>query len=137
MFIHFKKKVSHLEMYNIFGILADGMGGIFLILLGSFLYPILGFEFSGKYEYIVFIFVCSTGIIHYLAYKKILHRIILTQLTVIIRIMVSSVFFALFYNKTLGVEALGIALFDVLFASYYLIFLSQHFNQPKEIPCKK
>ncbi len=136
-FIHFKKKVSHLEMYNIFGILADGMGGIFLILFASFLYPILGFEFSGKYEYIVFIFVCSTGIIHYLAYKKILHRIILTQLTVIIRIMVSSVFFALFYNKTLGVEALGIALFDVLFASYYLIFLSQHFNQPKEIPCKK
>jgi cbb3-type cytochrome oxidase subunit 1 len=136
-FIHFKKKVSHLEMYNIFGILADGMGEIFLILLGSLLYPMLGFEFLGKYEYIVFIFVCSTGVIHYLAYKEVLHRIILTQLTVIVRIMVSSVFFALFYNKTLGIEALGIALFDILFASYYLIFLSQHINHPKENSCKK
>jgi hypothetical protein len=48
--------------------------------------------------------------------------------------MVSSVFFALFYNKTLGVEALGIALFDALLASYYLLFLSQN---PKENSCKE
>lgn len=132
-FIHFKNKLSHLQLYNLFGILADGFGGIGLILFASFLYPILGFEFGGKYEYIVFIFVCFTGLIHYLAYKEISHRVLLTQLTVMIRIGVGSVFFALFSNNTLGVEALGIALFDLLFAIYYLIFL----YQKKENLCKE
>ena len=45
------------------GVLSDGLGGIFLILFASFLYPILGFSFSGIYEYVVFTFVSMTGVI--------------------------------------------------------------------------
>lgn len=123
------KRVSLEQKYHLLGMLTDGLGGVFLIMFAGFLYPLLGFEFSGKYEYIVFMFVCCTGIIHCFAFIHAVHRAILTQLTLIIRVLVASVFFALFYNHTLGIEALGIALFDLLFASYYLVFLSQTSKQ--------
>ena len=78
------------------GVLSDGLGGIFLILFASFLYPILGFSFSGIYEYVVFTFVSMTGVIHYFALKNEAYENILTKISVVIRIFASSMFFALF-----------------------------------------
>lgn len=131
-FISFKLELTNLQKYNLFGVLADGLGGISLILLASFTYPLLGFSFTGTYEYVVFAFVSSTGIIHYFALRYKEHEQILTKITVITRVIISSVFFALFYNKTLGIEALMISLFDVTFASIFLLFF---YN--KEKLCQK
>jgi cytochrome c oxidase cbb3-type subunit I len=132
-FIAFRKSLTHLEAYNVMGILSDGIGGIILIFLGSILYPLLGLTFYGQYEYIVFAFVCMTGLIHAFAYFYENHAEILTKITVLIRIFMSSVFFALYYNGTLEIVALGICLFDMAFATYYLLFLSQK----KETLCQK
>jgi hypothetical protein len=121
-FVSFKLKLTSLQKYNLFGVLADGLGGVFLILLASFTYPLLGFSFTGSYEYVVFAFVSTTGIIHYFALRYKEHEQILTKITVITRVLISSIFFALFYNKTLGIEALMISLFDVTFASIFLLF---------------
>jgi hypothetical protein len=121
-FLSFKLDLSNLQKYNLLGALADGVGGVFLILLASFTYPLFGFSFTGTYEYIVFAFVSTTGIIHYFALKYKKHEQILTKITVITRVIISSLFFALFYNKTLGMEALLISLFDITYASIFLLF---------------
>ena len=126
-----KTTYSKIELYNIAGILSDGLGGVFLILLASFIYPLLGFSFSGVYEYVVFAFVSMTGIIHYMALKNPSSQVVLMNLTVIIRVFASSVFFALFANGKLGFEALAICLFDLSFVIVYLIYFYQ-----KEFLCK-
>jgi cytochrome c oxidase cbb3-type subunit I len=130
-FIKIRKNYSHLELYNIAGILSDGLGGIFLILLASFIYPLVGFAFSGVYEYVVFTFVCMTGVIHYIALTNPKSQIVLTKLTIIIRVFASSMFFALYASQKLGFEALAICLFDLAFVFTYLIFFYQ-----KETLCK-
>lgn len=130
-FIKMKTTYSKIEFYNIAGILSDGLGGVFLILLASFIYPLLGFSFSGVYEYVVFAFVSMTGIIHYMALKNPSSQVVLMNLTVIIRVFASSVFFALFANGKLGFEALAICLFDLSFVLVYLIYFYQ-----KEFLCK-
>lgn len=133
VFIASLDTLTPLKIYNLMGILSDGLGGIFLIFLGSILYALLGFNFYGQYEYIVFAFVSMTGLIHAFAFFYDNHAEILTKITVIIRIFMSSVFFALYYNGTLELIALGICLFDMAFASYYLLFLSQK----KETLCQE
>ncbi len=133
VFLSLKIKMSPLQKYNLFGFLADGFGGVFLILLASFTYPLLGFSFSGSYEYVVFAFVSCTGVIHFMAYKFQEYENILTKLTVIIRVLVSSIFFSLFYANILGIEALLICLFDIAFATIYLLFL----YHKEELSCKE
>jgi hypothetical protein len=128
-FVKFRLSFSHLKLYNLAGVANDGFGGLFLLLFASFAYPLLGFTFSGVYEYVVFMFVSMTGVIHLLAYRLDAHREILTQLTVFIRICVSSIFFSLYLSGALGIEAAVIGAFDLLFASYYLLFLYKpHFK---------
>ena len=46
-FVNIRTNYSKLELYNISGILSDGLGGVFLILLASFIYPLVGFTFVG------------------------------------------------------------------------------------------
>jgi len=135
-FISLKLKLTSLQKYNLFGVLADGFGGVFLILLASFSYPLLGFNFSGAYEYVVFGFVSTTGIIHYFALTQKEHELILTKITVITRVLISSIFFALFYNKTLGIEALGISFFDIAYACIFLLFFYKT-TYTKENLCQK
>ena len=130
-FIKLQTSYSKLGFYNLIGVLSDGLGGVFLILLASFLYPILGFSFSGVYEYVVFTFVSMTGIIHYLALKNEAYQMILTKLSMIIRVFASSMFFALYSSGKLGIEALMICLFDLTFVFIYLIFFYE-----KETTCK-
>ncbi len=130
-FIKLQTSYSKLGFYNLIGVLSDGLGGISLILFASFLYPILGFSFSGVYEYVVFTFVSMTGIIHYLALKNEAYQMILTKLSVIIRVFASSMFFALYSSGKLEIEALMICLFDLTFVFIYLIFFYE-----KETTCK-
>lgn len=122
VFIRYKLSLTPLRTYNLLGVLNDGLGGVFLILLADFLYPQLGFNFSGVYEYIVFGFVSTTGIIHLLALNSNLDtQIALTKLTVIVRFFISSIFLSMYLSGKLGVEALVIFTFDFVFASVYLI----------------
>jgi len=130
-FVQNKYTLNALQKYNLIAVLSDGLGGIGLILLSSFIYPLLGFTFAGSYEYIVFTFVSMTGVIHFMALKYKEHQIILTNITVIIRVFISSVFFALYISKTLGLIGLIISAFDLTFALVYLIFFYQ-----KDILCK-
>lgn len=130
-FIKMRTTYSKIELYNIAGILSDGLGGVFLILLASFIYPLIGFTFSGVYEYVVFAFVSMTGIIHYMALKNPSSQVVLMNLTVIIRVFASSVFFALYASGKLGYEALAICLFDLSFVFVYLIYFYK-----KEFLCK-
>jgi len=125
VFIKVQYKLTTLQKYNLIGVLSDGFGGIFLILIASYLYPIFGFSFEGRYEYIVFTFVSMTGVLHYLALINKEHEIILTNTTVVIRVFISSIFFSLFMSHSLGFEALMISLFDLSFIFIYLIFFYQ------------
>lgn len=131
-FVKIRTNYSKLELYNIAGILSDGLGGVFLILLASFVYPLVGFTFSGVYEYVVFTFVSMTGIIHYFALKN----PNFTILTVVIRVFASSMFFALYSSGKLGIEALLICLFDLAFVFTYLIFFHKNNTLCKDIVCK-
>ena len=130
-FIQNKYTLSALQKYNLLGVLSDGFGGVTLILLASFIYPLVGFSFTGTYEYIVFSFVSMTGVLHFMALRYKEHETVLTNITVIIRVFISSVFFALFMAKKLGFEALFISAFDLSFVLVYLIFFYQ-----KESLCK-
>ncbi|MAC83244.1 MAG: hypothetical protein CL624_03825 [Arcobacter sp.] len=130
-FIQYKQKLTLLQKYNFIGILSDGLGGISLILFASLIYPLIGFSFTGQYEYIVFTFVSMTGILHFCALRYTEYETILTNITVVIRVFVSSVFFSLYLSKSLGFEALTISAFDTSFVLIYLIFFYQ-----KESLCK-
>jgi hypothetical protein len=125
LFIKSKYSFTNLQKYNLMGVLSDGFGGLGLILLGSYLYPLLGFSFTSSYEYVVFAFVSMTGLLHFMALKYKKHEIILTNITVMIRVFISSVFFALFSASTLGLEALMICIFDLSFVVVYLLFFYQ------------
>lgn len=130
-FFEYKYELTSLQKYNLIGILSDGLGGILLVLFASFIYPLVGFSFTGQYEYVVFVFVSMTGVLHFIAFKYKEHEIMLTNVTVIIRVFISSVFFSLYLSKSLGFEALGISAFDISFVLVYLIFYYQ-----KESLCK-
>mgnify|MGYP002629193109 CR=1 FL=1 len=121
--VNFKRTCSRLDAYNLLGVANDGLGGIFLILLAAYVYPLLGFSFEGKYEYVVFAFVSMTGVTHLMALSYKEHSDMLARVTAIVRVFLSSVFFALYLSGALGVEALIISTFDLLFASVYFVFL--------------
>ena len=129
-FVRIKLELNTLQMYNLAGVLSDGLGGVFLILLASFIYPLLGFTFHHQYEYVVFAFVSMTGVIHFMALQNPHHARILTKLTVIIRIMVSSIFVALYFSNSLGLEAVLIATCDMAFVLVYLMLFYK-----KELLC--
>jgi len=120
--VQWKTRYTKQEFYNLFGFINDGLGGLLLLLAGSFIYHKLGFYFDDRYSYIVFGFVSMTGLIHFMAltFKK--YAGILTLTTALIRISISSIFFALFLNHSLGLEAAFISLFDLVYASIYFIF---------------
>ena len=127
--VQWKKRVTKQEFYNLFGFLNDGVGGILLLLMGSFIYQKLGFYFDSKYSYIVFGFVIMTGMIHFLALALKQYASILTFVTAVIRISISSLFFALYMTHALGIEALFIALFDLGYAFVYFIFFHQEVHK--------
>lgn len=115
-------KLDRLRQYHLLGFLSDGFGGIFLILFASTLYPLLGFSFEGTYEYIVFAFMMTTGIIHLFGFTCKEYSPILAKITAVNRIVVSAVFFALFLSHRLGIEAMLIAFYDFAYACVYVIF---------------
>jgi len=114
-------KVSLLGKYHFLGFLSDGLGGLALLLFGSYLYNLLGETFAGSYQYVVFGFVFSVGLIHLIAFFSQNLQKSLAIITVIVRVVTASLFFSLFKSGDLGYIALIIALYDLMFASIYFI----------------
>lgn len=117
--------LNALGKYHFVGFLSDGFGGIFLLLFANTLYPLLGFCFEGKYEYVVFAFVITTGIIHFYGLTCKDSALLLAKITATNRIVISSIFLALFLSHRLGLEALLIALYDIAYACVYVLFSNQ------------
>lgn len=116
--------LNALKLYHLAGFASDALGGIFLFAFAATLYPLLGFGFEGKYEYVVFAFMTTTGIIHLFALMHPLYALILAKISAFNRIIVSTMFFSLYLSHQLGFEAMMIAVYDLVFASIYLIFAS-------------
>jgi hypothetical protein len=88
------------------------------------LYPLLGFGFSGVYEYVVYFFMLSMGVVHLLALVTRDDKLAYTRVTATVRVIVSAVFFALFLSSKLGVEALAVAFYDLTYALIFFYYSS-------------
>jgi hypothetical protein len=115
------KTLTSLQLYHWVGFLGDALGGLMLLLLGGWLFGMLGFAFSATYEYIVFAFVIGTGMIHWYGLQG--HEHVMASLSALIRFVVASAFAALFMAGVLDELALVIALYDGVFAMIYFLGL--------------
>ena len=114
-------RVSKEELYHLGGLLGDGAGAVVLVLFGSWLYRELGWYFDGRYIYVVFAFMATTGGIHLLALLRQSKTAALA--TVFVRFGVAGMFFSLFLSHKLGIVALLVGGYDLFYASLYLIGL--------------
>jgi hypothetical protein len=112
---------SLLKLYHLSGFLSDAGGGLILILAGSWLFGLLGFHFSGTYEYVVFAFMIGTGMIHWAG----LHHDgeAMGALSATIRLIVSATFASLYMAGVLDQIALLVALYDGGYALIYWLIL--------------
>ncbi|MFY9141875.1 hypothetical protein [Sulfuricurvum sp.] len=116
---------SPLKLYHLAGFLSDAGGGAMLLIAGAALFPLLGFSFSGTYEYTVFAFMIGTGMVHWMGLHADSER--LAALSATIRTLVASVFAALYMAGTLDTLALLVALYDGTFALlYWLVLRGKH-----------
>lgn len=116
------QKIDTLKLYHLTGFFSDALGGIFLFVFAATLYPLLGFGFEGKYEYIVFAFMMTTGIIHLFGLTQPSHALLLAKISAFNRIAVSAMFLSLYLSHQLGIEGMLIAVYDLVFACVYIIF---------------
>lgn len=112
---------SPLKFYHLNGFLSDAGGGLILMLAGNWLFGLLGFHFSGTYEYVVFAFMIGTGMIHWAG----LHgdSEAMGSLSATIRLIVSATFTSLYMAGKLDGIALLVALYDGIYALIYWLIL--------------
>ena len=121
-FIKIKRFAIHWKYIIYYGSFKWWLGGVFLILLASFIYP-LWIYFNGYFVGICCIYICLYDwVIHYMVIlKNPSSRIVLTNITVI-RVFASSMFFALYISQN-WFEALFICLFDLAFYLFNLFYV--------------
>ncbi len=110
-----------LRWYHLVGLKSDAGGGVILLLCGGILFPWLGWNFSGTYEYVVFAFMIGTGLVHYTGLYGDAEA--MGELSARIRALVAAVFAALYMAGTLEEIALLVAVYDASFALVYWLFL--------------
>ena len=110
-----------LAWYHLIGLKSDAGGGVILLLFGGILFPLLGWNFSGTYEYVVFAFMIGTGLVHYAGLYG--EREAMGELSARIRSVVAAVFAALYMAGALEEIALLVAVYDGVFALVYWLFL--------------
>lgn len=110
-----------LKIYHWIGFLGDALGGLILMIAGGWLFGLLGFTFTGTYEYVVFAFVMGTGMIHLVGIGG--NGQSMASLSATIRLLISSTFLSLFMAGILDELALLIALYDGLYAMIYFLWL--------------
>lgn len=112
---------SPLKGYHLIGFLSDAGGGVILILAGAALFPLLGFNFGGTYEYVVFAFMIGTGMVHWAGLHHDAPR--MAALSSTIRAVCASVFASLYMAGVLDEIALLVAAYDGAFALVYWLLL--------------
>jgi cytochrome c oxidase cbb3-type subunit 1 len=110
-----------LKRYHAVGFLSDAGGGAILLIGGATLFTMLGFHFSGTYEYIVFAFMIGTGMVHWAGLHYEAER--MASLSATIRSVCASVFAALYMAGSLDGIALPVAVYDASFALLYWLVL--------------
>jgi hypothetical protein len=119
------KNKRKIDLYHLVGFFSDGLGGLILILFGSTLYSIIGEPYTAGYQQIVFGFVSSIGIIHFIGYIKPEYATISAYTTSIARVITAAGFFALYKSGILGYIALAISTIDLVFVLIYLIIIKK------------
>jgi len=123
------KTFDKVRVYNLVGFTSDGLGGLVLILFGKIVYYFVNQSFTAGYQEVVFAFVTSIGAIHLLGVIYPKYGNIVALATVLVRIIVSAIFFALYKNGTLGTLALAISAVDFLFVLVYLMWIKDDLLQ--------
>jgi len=112
-------KPAMLQLYHLVGFASDGLGAVFLLLFGSSIFGVLGFEFDTHY-YLVFGFMGFVGIVHLLALYRDAHLLALA--TSLARLITGTIFLSLFYAGSIDHLGLLVGLYDLSFALLYLLF---------------
>ncbi len=110
-----------LRLYHAIGFVGDAGGGIVLLIGGGVLFELLGFRFTGTFEYVVFAFMIGTGLAHWAGLHGEAERF--ADFTAQVRAVCASVFAALYMAGTLDTLALLVAVYDGAFALLYWLFL--------------
>jgi hypothetical protein len=114
---------SKLELYHIGGFLADGLGAVLLLLFAASAYKFLGLDYRVGYQSVVYGFMFAVGVMHLLGYLNKAWATPMAIATVISRVMVAAIFFALYTAGTLDWIALGVSGYDLVYALIYILFL--------------
>ncbi|WP_373030879.1 hypothetical protein [Sulfurovum sp.] len=134
-FLNFSKSISvfkgltPLRLYHLFAFISDGLGGLILLFFASTLYGLIGQEFVGGYQQIVFGFVTGIGLIHLMGFLLHSYAQPLAMATVIVRTLTAGGFFALYKADILGWSALAIAIIDLVFVLVYLLYLQKESHE--------
>ncbi|MBN2767463.1 MAG: hypothetical protein JXQ68_00005, partial [Campylobacterales bacterium] len=121
------KLESKISFYHLAGLLSDGIGGLLLILAGNVIFTTLGFTFEDSFTYAVFAFMTGVGMVHFfgLFYQSEL----LAHIAALIRVLVGSMFIALFVTKHIDAIGLLVGTYDIAFALIYLLYIKVE-NEP-------
>lgn len=125
-YFSFLKDATPIGLYHLIAFMSDGIGGILLLFFGSYIYGLIGQEFTGGYQQIVFGFVAAIGIIHLIGFLSAAHAYAFATATVVARVLTSAGFFALYKAGVLGWIAVAIAAVDLAFALVYIVFFKDH-----------
>jgi len=129
-FKSFKIKISNkLSLYHLIGFLSDGLGAIILILFAKPIYLFLNFQFDFGYQVIIFGFMLGLGITHLLALIKVEYQNILAITTTITRIIVASLFFALYKAQYIDTMGLIVTIYDLSFAFIFISMKNAFYKQ--------
>lgn len=110
-----------LSLYHWIGFGSDFGGGMILLLGSGALFPLIGEPFAGGYGYIVFAFMMGTGMLHWIGTRAEAEG--MAQASANIRLVVASVFAALYWSDTMGILALMVALYDGIYGALYWLWL--------------
>jgi len=127
--IKFLNSLTPIRVYHLVAFSSDGLGGLLLLIFGSTLYGLIGQEFVGGYQLIVFGFVMGVGTIHLIGFLQPIYAYPLALATIIIRTITAGGFFALYKAGELGWIALAIATIDLTFVLVYILFLQKENNE--------
>jgi len=127
--LSFLSALTPLRVYHLIAFVSDGIGGLMLLFFASTLYGLIGQEFTGGYQLIVFGFVFGIGLIHLMGFLLPHYAQPLAMATVIVRTLTAGGFFALYKSGALGWIALAIAAIDLVFVLVYLLYLKKESHE--------
>ncbi len=117
-----KRELTFIRAYHLIGFLSDGVGGAVLLFFGNCIYSFLNENLNDSFSKAVFGFMIGVGIIHLLGYLK--NDIFLAKITLVFRIILSSIFYSLYFSNIMGISAMMIFLYDFIFAMVLIFYLA-------------